>query len=488
MNESQFVRANNRAFIINVLINAAAISLVLVGGFRDGFATREAIQIVFLIIGMGMGIGGYVAHKGEKLGAILIMGGSSVVYVACMLAQMNMLYLGMGYPVLFSAFVYMNEKIVFGGNLVITLAGIIEMGILISKGKLSSYTAVVSVFIMILVGIAANFSIRLLKHFNEENNAAIREGAQQQEEAGAHMMTVAKNISALFDDANAHMEDLRDIVEKSDSSMKNIADSTESTAESVTTQAAQIQDIQTQTQTADAQRKEMIAQSRDTQNTVHEGQKAIESLKEKSQLVNDASHITVDSTKAVLDKIDSVQDMVGTIIAISGQTNLLALNASIEAARAGEAGRGFAVVAEEIRQLSEQTAAASANITQIISELTENANTAMESMDNTMAAVEEQNEMIRKAEENFEQINANVGELVDSFHAIGRSMEAINSATGEINESISNLSATSEEVAALSNEGVAAMNDAVDKFDEFDKTLKGIYKEAQELSKYTAES
>ena len=109
MNESQFVRANNRAFIINVLINAAAISLVLVGGFRDGFATREAIQIVFLIIGMGMGIGGYVAHKGEKLGAILIMGGSSVVYVACMLAQMNMLYLGMGYPVLFSAFVYMNE-------------------------------------------------------------------------------------------------------------------------------------------------------------------------------------------------------------------------------------------------------------------------------------------------------------------------------------------------------------------------------------------
>ena len=221
--------------------------------------------------------------------------------------------------------------------------------------------------------------------------------------------------------------------------------------------------------------------------SVREGQKAIESLKEKSQLVNDASRITVDSTKAVLDKIDSVQDMVGTIIAISGQTNLLALNASIEAARAGEAGRGFAVVAEEIRQLSEQTAAASANITQIIGELTTNANTAMESMDNTMAAVEEQNEMIRAAEENFEQINTNVGNLVDSFHSIGRSMEAINSSTSEINDSISNLSATSEEVAALSNEGVTSMNDAVVKFDEFDQTLKGIYKEAQLLSKYRAE-
>ena len=488
MNESQYMRANNRAFIINVLINAAAISLVIAGGVRDGFGFRENIQIVFIAIGLGMGLFGYVRKRGEKLGAVLIMGGSAIVFVTCMLAQMNMLYLGMGYPVLFSAFVYMNEKIVFGGNAVITLAGILELCILLSKGQIDRYTAVVSVFIMVLVGIAANFSIRLLKNFNEENNDAIQEGAKQQQAAGEQMMQVAKNISTLFDDANAHMDDLRDIVDKSDSSMKNIADSTESTAESVTIQAAQIQGIQAQTQTADEQRKEMIAASRDTQNTVKEGQRAIESLREKSQLVNDASQVTVDSTKAVLDKIEGVQDMVGTIISISGQTNLLALNASIEAARAGEAGRGFAVVAEEIRQLSEQTAAASTNITQIIGELTENANTAMDSMDNTVAAVEEQNEMIRAAEENFNQINENVEKLVQSFHDIGRSMEAINSSTSEINDSISNLSATSEEVAALSNEGVTAMNDAVDKFDEFDKTLKDIYREAQVLSKYSADS
>lgn len=487
MNESQYIRANSRAFILNVLINAAAVSLVLAGGFKDGFQSHEIIQAVFIVIGVGMGVGGYVAHRGKKLGAILIMAGSSIVYIACMLAQGNMLYLGMGYPVLFSAFVYLNEKIVFGGNAVITLSGIIELIILYNQGLVDNYTIAVSIFIMVLVGIAANFSIRLLKAFNEENQAAIVEGAEQQKEAGAQMMKVAKNISALFDDANAHMEDLRDIVDKSDSSMKNIADSTESTAESVTIQAAQIQGIQAQTQTADAQRKEMIAASRDTQDTVKEGQRAIESLREKSQLVNDASQVTVDSTKAVLAKIEGVQDMVGTIIAISGQTNLLALNASIEAARAGEAGRGFAVVAEEIRQLSEQTAAASTNITQIIGELTENANTAMDSMDNTVAAVEAQNEMIRLAEENFNQINENVEKLVDSFHAIGDSMEAINSSTSEINDSISNLSATSEEVAALSNEGVTAMNDAVDKFDEFDKTLKGIYKEAQVLSKYSAE-
>ena len=114
---------------------------------------------------------------------------------------------------------------------------------------------------------------------------------------------------------------------------------------------------------------EMADSARHAADTGAAGRKAVQDSKTAMARVSEQAQSISDSILVLAEQAQSIGDMMITLNDIADQTNLLALNAAIEAARAGEQGRGFAVVAGEVRNLAEQSKAATVHVRQILSEI-----------------------------------------------------------------------------------------------------------------------
>jgi twitching motility protein PilJ len=119
-------------------------------------------------------------------------------------------------------------------------------------------------------------------------------------------------------------------------------------------------------------------------------QKGADAVRNTVRGMNTARHQiqeTAKQLKRLGESSQQINEIVNLIQDVTEQTNVLSLNASIQAAMAGEAGRGFAVVAEEVQRLAERSARASNEITELVKNIQQDANSAIASMEATTEEV-----------------------------------------------------------------------------------------------------
>ncbi len=148
------------------------------------------------------------------------------------------------------------------------------------------------------------------------------------------------------------------------------------------------------------------------------------------------------------DYIEKIDEAVALIFSISGQTNLLSLNASIEAARAGEAGRGFAVVAEEIRKLSEQSAAGAEQIKELAQGIMAKSGETVEQADVVKGIIREEQDQIVATRQQYGQLEQSIRHSAEEIRKIAGETGHLSQQKETILENIDSLSAISEENAA----------------------------------------
>jgi methyl-accepting chemotaxis protein len=105
------------------------------------------------------------------------------------------------------------------------------------------------------------------------------------------------------------------------------------------------------------------------------GQKAVQETIDSMYQIKEKVEGIAENILALSEKTQQIGEIIATVNDIASQSNMLALNASIEAARAGEHGKGFSVVAMEVRNLAEQSKAATAQVGAILSEIQNATNT-----------------------------------------------------------------------------------------------------------------
>ncbi|GFZ89641.1 hypothetical protein GCM10011497_18970 [Elstera cyanobacteriorum] len=150
------------------------------------------------------------------------------------------------------------------------------------------------------------------------------------------------------------------------------------------------------------------------------------------------------STERLAAAGQAMNGIVSLINSIAGQINLLALNATIEAARAGDAGRGFAVVASEVKNLANQAARAteqisteidgvqvtSAEVVAALVGIRDVVSSVRDHVTGTAAAVEEQSAVTKTMSSTMQEASAAVAKVSDGIQAITSAVDLVQGAVG----------------------------------------------------------
>jgi len=311
-----------------------------------------------------------------------------------------------------------------------------------------------------------------------------------------NIKTMILNINNIAGDLSASSEELSSSGQEVAVAAEQVGKSIEHVASGAEEQSAQVQEAnikinELSVEINDVQNKsdKMDAQANEAMDNIAEGNENIDQSIEKIKSVKDDSGEISKTINDLGELSNQIGEIVKLINNIAEQTNLLALNAAIEAARAGEAGRGFSVVADEIRELAEESASATDQISNLIMKIQGSVSNAVKKMNHTEEVVDDSVRVIGNTGKSFRKIESATLKLKELIEEIAQKTDKVSQNSNQVELTIKEIASVSDEaannsedVAAASEEQIVSTEEIVKKADELARMSSNLKKAVNQFS------
>lgn len=258
----------------------------------------------------------------------------------------------------------------------------------------------------------------LAKHFNEMSEN-LKTTIQQTSNTSQQVASTAVELSVGSDQTSEAMEQIS-------SSIQDVA----TDADRQATHAKEAVRAISQMEKIIDHITEQVIQVHDTSNktiqTANSGNEIVDQAGEQMLVIGEGTESLNNAIQGLHERSHQIESIISLISNISEQTNLLALNASIEAARAGEHGMGFSVVADEVRQLAEQSAEATNNVSSLIAEIQQEIDHAVKTMSVNEPVIREGIALTNEAGDSFRNISLAIVKMTEQIEQIAHDVQAMN--------------------------------------------------------------
>ncbi len=311
-------------------------------------------------------------------------------------------------------------------------------------------TVITGVIISRLLRPLANLSVAMSDIAQGEADLTKRLDVIRNDEIGALSNAFNVFVSSIHDLVSQSMESSRELDSLSSSARTNA----EENNQAVQVQQSEISQVAVAVNELSSTSSEVASNASDTagaaQNATEEGQSGMGNAEENKRRMTRLTSQIDDATGVINQLDEQAQQITGILATIQGiaeQTNLLALNAAIEAARAGEQGRGFAVVADEVRTLSQRTHEATGEIQEMIDNLKQHSQSAVNIMETSKALTGETAESAAQVTQSLSVIAEALSDISERSQNIANASREQHAATEEISRIATAIQTASDDLA-----------------------------------------